>query len=1155
MAATEEFVSSLNAGEGARIQRQRRTSGFLGRVRVDLVPPADWPQSDGVIAYLREQVARGVASEMGDAIILPHPAVAALDAGMARVLGLPDPAPLLLHVRAQGLVLDDDFTLVTRWTRADGQLVAAQVSGSLVRVSGQAYRLPEPLFSLFAGAAAVNQAPDATARQAAYAAWREQLSRIGAAEAGVTLDAALAEIRIAHASAFSLSISGDQFDPVLFAPRISEAAAEGAEVDEAVDNLLAPPDQKAFADAFRRAGGRRRSYLLPGGLLLFMDAGLADALAVVGERQRAPAAERRRFVVAPRAAIAEAVEGVDPEALFIETTQYSDRITGLDTWKQPVLPWIKPKPETWLPESFGLVIGEGEATTRITVLPDDAEDLLARVDAAIATGDQEVRYGAQSVPANTATRDALSSLVSILTAARGDDKGPPTSPPPAVQQKYFLQVRDNLDSLTYAPLVGASAAAPVSFQPPKLPTGLLTQLKPHQRTGFEWMVSAWQTRRPGVLLADDMGLGKTLQVLAFFCWLREQGVTEPLLVVAPTGLLSNWAAEIQRHLAPGALGVIERAQGTELAAIREGRETDIATGRAGIDLQRWQRAGVVLTTYETMRDYHLSMARIGFAAISFDEAQKLKNPAAQVTRAAKTLRARLEIAMTGTPVENRLHDLWSIADVIHPGWLGTSREFETRHGNADEAGLRALGTQLIAGSDGNPAFMLRRMKSDHVEGLPRKTIKSAVETMPPAQAEAYGAAVQRALAARGSADRGQVLEMLGRLRSLSLAPALPTPGPDFARDSARLRATLRILDEIAERGEKVLIFCESLALQPLLATELRRRYQLKRPVACISGEVAGEGRQRLVDAFQSGPAGFDAMILSPRAGGVGLTITAANHVIHLSRWWNPAVEDQATDRVYRIGQERDVTVWLPIARHPALGDVSFDLKLDGLLSRKRQLAQGLLIAPETNSDAFDLLADVLADVEGAAVPAEPEGASSASLASTTEPITTAPVPLATPPAPEPLSAPAHHLPLRRVKRAGDAPPLKMFVQPLQGAGPVRIEIVDPYAAGNPQSCGALADFLSELKSEGINLSRVDVECFDAESLDHGFPGNDVQAATLARTLQQRALDDIRFYPSFQSRRRGARLHDRRVVAAMSDGSRFLWDLVFPLFREVTFSPG
>jgi hypothetical protein len=1126
MAAKEEFVSSLNAEEGARIQRQRRTSGFLGRVRIDIVPPGDWDANEVAVAFLREQVARGAARETDDAIVLPHAAVAALEVNIARQLGLPEPAPLLLNVRAEGLILDEGFRLVSRWTRTDGQMVAVQVNGSLVRISGQAYRLPEPLFSLLAGTAAVNQAPDTTARQAAYAAWREKLAAAGPADSGVTLDPALTEIRIAHASAFSLSINGDQFDPVLFAPRISDAAAQGEEVDETVDNLLTPPDQKAFADAFRKAAGRRRSYLLPGGLLLFMDPGLADALAVVGERQRAPAAERRRFVVAPRAAIAEAVSGVDPEALFIETTQYSDRITGLDTWKQPVLPWIKPKPETWLPESFGLVIGEGQDATHITVPPGDAEALLARVEAAIAAGEPSVEYAGQALPASTATRDALSGLVSIVQAGPGGGKEPSPSPPPAVQQKYFLQVRDNLETLTYAPL-GGVPSAPVSFAQPTLPAGLLTSLKPHQRAGFDWLTAAWQVRRPGVLLADDMGLGKTLQVLAFFCWLREQGLTEPLLVVAPTGLLDNWAAEIQRHLAPGALGVVERALGTALAAIRDGRETDIATGRAGIDLQRWQQAGVVLTTYETMRDYHLSMARVGFAAIAFDEAQKLKNPAAQVTRAAKTLRARLEIAMTGTPVENRLHDLWSISDVVHPGWLGTSREFETRHGNADEAGLRELGGQLIAGSSGRPAFMLRRMKSDHVEGLPRKTIKTTVETMPPAQAAAYGGAVQRALAARAGADRGQVLEMLGRLRSLSLAPALPSPGPDFARDSARLLATFRILDEIAWRGEKVLIFCEALALQPLLATELRRRYRLKRPVACISGDVAGEGRQRLVDAFQAGPPGFDVMILSPRAGGVGLTITAANHVIHLSRWWNPAVEDQATDRVYRIGQDRDVTVWLPIARHPTLGDVSFDVKLDGLLSRKRQLAQGLLIAPETENDAFDLLDDVLTDVEDAGSGPEPAVVTPQPATATEKPVEWPPV---------------RSLPLRRVKKPGEAPPLHIFVEALQRVGPVRLDIVDPYAAGNPLSCGALVDFLSELKAERVNLSRVSLQCFDAESLDHGFATNDVQAATLARLLQQRSLDDIRFYPDFLSRRRGARLHDRRIVATLDDGGRFLWDL-------------
>ncbi len=1125
MSATtqDHFVASLAAQDGARILRQRQVSGFLGRQRQVVVPVSAWPDEDGAVAFLREQVARGAAIEAGDAIMLPHGVVAALDAEMARRLGLPEAAPLLLHVRAQGLIVDDGFALVTRWTRGDGQPVAAQVDGALVRMGGQEFRLPEPLFGLFAAAEAVNAAGNASGKQAAYAAWREKLAEAGLEEAGVMLDAALADIRIAHASAFSLKINGDQFDPVLFAPRIVEAAGDGAEIDEAGDNLLTPDDQQAFAAAFRQAAGQRRSYLLRGGLLLFLDAGLADALAVVGEKQRAPAAERKRFAVTPRAVIAEAVAGSDPETLFIETTQYSQRITGLDVWKQPVLPWIKPKPESWLPESFGLALGD--EAKQIDVPPQDAAALLARVEAAIAAGEASIDYSGHRLPASPATREALAGLVAVAEAAAvsADDLARP--PPTAVQERYFLQTLPNLESLTYAPLI---APPKTLASPPPLPTGLATTLKPHQRTGFDWLVSAWRQRRPGVLLADDMGLGKTLQVLAFFCWLREQGVSDPLLIVAPTGLLDNWAAEIRRHLAPGALGTIERAQGAALAAIRDGRHTDIATGRAGIDLQRLQVAGVVLTTYETMRDYHLSLARIGFAAIAFDEAQKLKNPAAQVTRAAQTLRARLEIAMTGTPVENRLHDVWSISDVVYPGWLGTSKDFEALYGNADADGVRALGARLTGGADGQPAFMLRRMKNDHVEGLPRKTVKLVAETMPQVQAQAYGIAVQRALAARAAgADRGQVLETLGRLRSLSLVPALPAPGPVFARDSARLLATFRILDEISARGEKALIFCEALALQPLLATELRRRYRLERPVASISGEVAGEARQRLVDGFQAGPPGFDVMILSPRAGGVGLTITAANHVIHLSRWWNPAVEDQATDRVYRIGQHRDVTVWLPIARHPTLGDVSFDVKLDGLLSRKRQLAEGLLIAPEAENDAFELLDDVLTDVQD--------------VGSGTKADEAPPQPVPTTEGPA-VAMPVHSMPLRRVKKPGDAPPLQSFVDALQQVGPVRLDIVDPYAAGNLQSCGALADFLSELKSARINLTRVSLQCFDAESLEHGFASNEVQASTLARLLQQRSLDDIRFYPDFISRRRGGRLHDRRIMAALEDGSRFLWDL-------------
>ena len=242
--------------------------------------------------------------------------------------------------------------------------------------------------------------------------------------------------------------------------------------------------------------------------------------------------------------------------------------------------------------------------------------------------------------------------------------------------------------------------------------------------------------------------------------------------------------------------------------------------------------------------------------------------------------------------------------------------------------------------------MLRRMKSEELDGLPQKHIHLRRRTMPPDQARVYGEVVNRAK----DPASGPMLETLHLLRGVSLHPIWPPAGEikdprSFIEQSARLSETFEILDEIALHKEKALIFLESLDLQAHLSLMIKSRYDLSKRPMQINGEVTGDKRQALVDEFQQVRGTFDVMILSPRAGGVGLTLTAANHVIHLSRWWNPAVEDQCTDRVYRIGQDKAVHIYYPMAIHPGFGDSSFDALLNSLLIRKRNLSTRMLVPP------------------------------------------------------------------------------------------------------------------------------------------------------------------------------------------------------------------
>ena len=396
--------------------------------------------------------------------------------------------------------------------------------------------------------------------------------------------------------------------------------------------------------------------------------------------------------------------------------------------------------------------------------------------------------------------------------------------------------------------------------------------------------------------------------------------------------LKNWENEAALHFKPGALGA-----------------PYLAYGRNPVTPDELREAAWVLTTYETVRNREQAFAGIAFGAVVFDEMQKIKSPDSHITKCALTLNAEFVIGMTGTPVENRLADLWCLMDRTWGGLLPDLKEFSAYY----EKGARPerneeLKRTMLQGRDTAPAIMLRRMKHDHLPGLPERRTLSTRMTMPAAQARAYDKVIADA---RGRTDRGGMLQALQHLRGVCLHPVHPDQSgdvndEDYIVQSARLTATFKVLDEVHRLKRKALVFVEMLAMQDKLAGLIQRKYRLPDLPMIISGEVAGADRQKRVDCFQSAIDTFDVMILSPKAGGVGITLTAANHVIHLSRWWNPAVEDQCSDRVYRIGQNRNVEVHCPLAIHPNLGEHSFDVKLDALLERKRTMSRELL-APLT----------------------------------------------------------------------------------------------------------------------------------------------------------------------------------------------------------------
>jgi SNF2-related domain/Helicase conserved C-terminal domain len=1055
----------------------------------------------------------------GAQLIVPHQIVQDMGMADANALGLPPFTNMALQLTPQNRIDQDTFAISTEWVRPSGQVARVRVVGAFIEHGGEWRRIPGAALSLLNAARELHQPLPKRERFEALArlsaAWPEN------AERWLQNDGYLGAIRVHYASRMSLSLNqltadATDFDPILFGGARPVDDENTTPLDEVSDSILTPAAQKLFAkDRFRREPSGRDVYLLKDGAFVFIDPALRPALDVVRKMQDRPAGEKRQFILNPRPVLRqilgdELADKLDLETLFVETEQFSERVSGVDVWRKAVLPWLTPSQSNkWIPERFGLRVGE----VYFSVAPESALELLARADQAESSASPWVNVQGLmepsgpdydysppvELPATPQTLDAIRALGSIvrpLSSSTDQDESEVQERLAPAFQKIFLVVQENFEEVEFsAPAEPGSEVPLISVSKP---SNLKTELKPHQQDGLNWLCQCHAAERPGALLADDMGLGKTMQALAFMAWLRDRfsskGALPRILIVAPTALLGNWLAEINTHLHADGLGPILTAYGTNLRQLREIGESparDIETGRAALQLQEWDSHRVILTTYETLRDYHFSFARIPFDLVVFDEVQKLKNPTSQMTRAAKTLKVDFTLALTGTPVENRLQDLWSIFDIVAPGLLGSSRDFERKHPTSDRVALGRLKSRLVDAVGGAGPYMLRRMKSDALKGLPLKHIHRIQMTMPPLQAQCYEDLVARAMGSivQTGGVAGNILTTLALMRGCSLHPIAPSEATGdldlYASDSARLSATLTTLNEISAKDEKVLIFLEDLQMQDHLATLVKDRFKLRTRPATINGSVPGARRQFLVEQFQAAAKGFDVMILSPKAGGVGLTLTAANHVIHLSRWWNPAVEDQATDRVYRIGQTKPVHVYLPMAVHPnpALSESSFDLRLDALMERKRALTRDLFMPPEP-SDAD--LANLLREITQADLPeSETDSVSAPAVqADAALPIEADWPNFKTVPeraSPRPILSARNAGPLPKIWRvkAYAQRPLDDILSLFAGRTILQVKIVDPYALIDQESRSAQASFLGALAKVASTIERIVIQYNDA----------------------------------------------------------------------------
>ena len=600
----------------------------------------------------------------------------------------------------------------------------------------------------------------------------------------------------------------------------------------------------------------------------------------------------------------DAPETILNEDLF-DLSEYGDRVVGIKSVvyrfgrSQGKGPGGKPETRIHLEAPDG--------TPAPPLAPEEHNRLLSKLRQAAAKGQAYIQHEG--------------GFVRVPSPGRIDEieeHGPPVS-----RQSGTLVVALNTEEQRYQTEQGGKPLlVQVAPTPPGLAAGI--ELFSHQLHGWRWLLGRLGLVEDGLdhgMLADDMGLGKTLQVLSALAVLKQQASSGPFLVVAPLSLLGNWEAEAEKFF-PGLFTVLRFPQPRSLSTPDNLRRHDL-----------------VLCSYGTLRARQLDFGRVDWHVMVADECHQVRNPRARTTHAVLAMNTQFRIGLTGTPVQNTLVDLWSQFDWLSPGFLGDLPAFKREFDPQDDHALGVLRERL-------QPRLLRRMKDEVAQQLPTKSGHQDAIQIPMAawQADLY----DRVLADR---PPGSVLGTLHRLFQVCSDPSHVSEG--IPADHPKLRWLMQRLKGISEKGEKVLVFAEWHRLQQSLIERIETAFGVH--VERINGAVEAGRRLDIVNEF-NGSDGFQVLMLGPKAAGVGLNLTGANHVVHYTRHWNPAIEAQATDRAYRIGQSLPVQVYLPTMIHPERK--SIEASLHGLLLEKASLAREVVV-PSSALDVGQALVSVV----------------------------------------------------------------------------------------------------------------------------------------------------------------------------------------------------
>lgn len=896
------------------LQYSYNSEGFIFSSIINdvAIPCTKWQETDDCIYYLPLSMLadNGNATIKESEIIVPFDCIYLLSDFDQKLLGIPPFYRKEARLQSDGMLneLDFKYQLELISSLPNGNLIPYQRTGNVIECANKKFLLKEPLFKLFELIDDFNATPSEQ-KDLSFNLRRFALIKEQAKACGCLLDSYLENENVFAPETVKISVSKE---------------GEGIKVLPSLDIDRNDSFQKSFEKSRRmmpmysvqNEDGKRTR-------IIFNDEQRKQLEPLKLRRCKFQTKEEARDV------IEHPTEYFDPEQ-FDLSEFYSDRVIEIGVYKPKFYPFISPYKSQWV--AGARVETPENGTTNIQFENDDelaefeeliedaesqGEDVLSYEDTMIGLDDakflaqiahEQLSHPEKPIDKKTNGREVL------IIEENAEELGYNQELPTLIDEgRYTLYKNDCLKS---------------DFQ-----------LKPHQQEGLAWLQHLYINHAGGCLLADDMGLGKTLQVLYFLDWhARTHEGHKPYLIVAPVTLLENWEAEYKRFFSEPALKVIR------LAASNVPRQFNQQI------IDSMQKMSLILTSYETMRNAQLNFCAVDFEIVVLDEAQKIKTPGTLVTNAAKALKCEFKVAMTGTPVENTLLDLWCIMDFCVPGLLGNAKAFAAKY----QSPLRNEDTDLVAiGNEIHETMgmhFLRRVKSDVAKDLPEKVEIKERMNMPDIQEQTYRHVVNDYI----KGIQPNILLTIQDIREVSEHPYLYDSTlqgrdlEDLINTSARLQVTVAFLNRIKQRNEKVIIFSERREIQRLLQRLVWERYGIVAKI--VNGDTPTStksfnklSRQASVDAFKEKP-GFNVIIMSPIAAGTGLNVTAANHVIHYSRHWNPAKENQATDRAYRIGQTKDVYVYYPMAVSPNFH--AFDETLDELLARKSHLATSTIYPTE-----------------------------------------------------------------------------------------------------------------------------------------------------------------------------------------------------------------